>query len=302
MSEVSVGYGPLARVEGPPPIPPLYGLLQAAAAPVSGVRIVTDADEGERWINGVQVYPYPVNLAEVWDSCRSGSTGGTKASGDERPLPEFGAMTVYLADSCTAYQVTNQDEFRARAATAMAAVEGAAVEREFLTGDELLLNPHLSDGNGTFPNGDTATSPVNAIALLEGEIAASGRLGVIHVSPLLAIFLDSARVIHRDGGVLKTANGTLVIPGFGYVDGDTPASHTGAGAGEEWIYATGPIDIYRSEIFIMPETLAEALDRGMGATNDRPNSFTYRAERYYLVDWDTAVQAAVLVDRCQVEC
>lgn len=299
MSEVSVGYGPLARIEGPPPIPPRYGLLQAAAAPASGVRIVPDEDE--RWINGAQVYPYPVNAAEIWDACRSGSGSAVKAEGEPRPLPEFGAMTVYLADTCTAFQVTDQEEFRARAAQVMAAVEGAAIEKEFLTGDDMGLNPYLSDGNGTFPNGSAATSARNALALLDAEIAKSGRQGVIHLSPQTAVFLKHYLV--RDNEIWHSPNGNVVVNGFGYVDGATPLGHAAPGSDtEDWAYATGPIDIRRSEIFLMPETLAEALDRGLGATNDRPNSFTYRAERYYLVDWDTAVQAAVLVDRCQTEC
>jgi hypothetical protein len=304
VSEVSVGYGPLAPIDGPPPAAPLYGLLQAAEAPAAGVRIVPDADDRgiERWLNGVEVHPYPVTQAEVWDACRSGSEGGTKSEGDAVPLPDFGAMTVYLTDQCTAYQVPDDAAFKARAALALAAVEGAAVEREFLTGDTLLLNPHLSDGNGDFPNGDTATSPQNGLALLEAEIARSGKQGLVHVSPQVQTFLRDHLAIDLKNGIWRTANGIVVIPGFGYVDGATPTGHAAPGATEHWIYATGPIDIRRSEIFVLPETRAEALDRGVGATNDRPNLITYRAERYYLVDWDTDVQAAVLVDRCQTDC
>lgn len=301
MSETSIGFGPLARIEGPPPSPPRHGLLQAAAAPAAGVRLVPDAED--RWINGVEVEAYPVSMAEVWDACRSGSAGAEKADGDPHPSPQFGAMTVYLADTCTRYQVPDESAFRARAATVMQAVEGAAVEREFLTGDDLLLNPHLSDGNGEFPNADAPTSPVNGIALLEQEIARSGRLGLIHISPMLAVVLGAAGAISELDGVLRTTNGTPVISGAGYAEGATPKDgHANPAANQEWAYATGPIDVRRSEIFIVPDTLAEALDRGMGATHDRPNAVTYYVERYYLVDWDTDVQAAVLIDRCSDEC
>jgi hypothetical protein len=54
----------------------------------------------------------------------------------------------------------------------------------------------------------------------------------------------------------------------------------------------------------VPDTRAQALDRGvgLGATNGRTNQFTYRAERYFAVDWDTALQAACLIDRCSAVC
>ncbi len=71
---------------------------------------------------------------------------------------------------------------------------------------------------------------------------------------------------------------------------------------EEWAYATGPVDIRRSEIFTTPDTLAQALDRSLGASNSRPNTITYRAERYFAVDWDSALQAAVRIDRCGSTC
>jgi hypothetical protein len=93
-----------------------------------------------------------------------------------------------------------------------------------------------------------------------------------------------------------------VVPDFGYAPGADPVGHAAAGATEEWAYATGPIDIRRSEMFTLPERVDQALDRSVGATNGSPNTITYRAERYYLPIWDTAVQAAVLIDRCLATC
>lgn len=293
MSEISIGYGPLDRIDGPPPVRPRHGLIQAAEAAAQGVRLVSPDDE--RWLNGVQVHPYPEGPASVWDACRSGSQGAVKDINAQPAQPEFGAITVYLADRCTAYVVGDQAEFRARAAQAMEAIEGAAVEREFLTGEELLNNPHLSDGNGTFPNGDTATSPVNAISLLEGEIAKSGKAGLIHMSPMLVARLETGVVLGTPDGVLRTVNGTVVIPGAGYVWGATPAGHGDPPATGEWVYATGPVDVRRSELFIIPESREEAVDR-------ENNEVVYYVERYYLVDWDTQVQSAVIADRCRTEC
>lgn len=303
---MTVGFGPLARIDGPPPIAPPYGLLQAAAAPAAGVRIVDDVDERgtERWMNGVEVYPYPPDLTDVHDPCAPGSVAASKGFGADLKHPEFGALTLWLAETCTASHVPSQEEYRARVVAAFSAVESAGVAHELLSGARIPANPHLADGNGTFPNADTVTSAINGLALLEGEIAKSGKLGLIHCSPMVATVLAAGRVVDdKKTGVLRTINGIPVIPDFGYViAGASPTGHTHASGTKEWMYATGPIDVRRSELFTMPETVAEALDRGLGATNGNANAITYRAERYYLVDWDTEIQAAVLIDRCQAGC
>lgn len=302
----AVGYGPLWRIDGPLPLAPRRGLLQAATSEV--VRIVPDVDASgiDRWGNGVEVYPYPVDVASGFDACASGSDIRTKEFGQDVPHPQFGALTVYLAETCSSYKVWDQAAFRARAIAALTAVEGTAVEREFLAGEFIPLNPHLADGNGTFPWGDTATSVSNGLAVLENEIAKSGREGVIHVSPAFAIAAAREWLMNMDEtpGVIRTLNGTVVIPGTGYAAGHTPlGGHPAAGPTQEWIYASGPVDIRRSEIFVVPETVSEALERSAGAaTTGRPNSITYRVERYYLVTWDTVVQSAVLVDRCSSDC
>lgn len=302
-----IGTGPLWRVDGPPPLRPIYGLLQAADTPSGGVRIIPDADGGgvERWGNGVEVWPYPPDLADVFNSCAPGSEAYIKGDGSEIETPQFNAMTVWLPETCSASRIPNQEEFKARAVAVMTAVESAAVAYELLSGARLPRNPHLSDGNGTFPNDDDVTSVLNGLALLEGEIAKSGRQGLIHISPMVAVIARNVWGIsstETPSGLLRTANGTVVIPDAGYVWGASPHNHAEATDTEEWIYATGPIDVRRSEIVVVPDRVEDALDRGMGATNDKPNSITYRVERDYVVDWDTEVQAAVLVDRCQTGC
>lgn len=301
-----IGSGPLWRIDGPPPVAPKYGLLQAArTSPL--VRIVPDADEKgiERWINGVAMRPYPVDLASTWDACAIyGSQGGSleKESGEQIPLPKFDAVTVYLPIDCQGMRTEDHDALKARAVAALGGVEGAAIEREFIGAETMVMNPHLADGQGTFPHGNVATNLANGLALLEEEIArVSGKAGMIHLPPGMATAAGT-QLIEDEGGALYTKGGTLIIPGSGYVDTPAPAKHTAAHGTQSWAYATGPVDIRRSEVFTVPETPAQALDRGSGATRDNPNELIYRAERYYLVTWDTAVQAAVLIDRCLATC
>lgn len=335
-----IGYGPLQRIDGPLPLPPPYGLLPAAEAPAAGVRLVVDTDDGpfdmndlsltgesmdeaiarlkregilpeqagrERWINGVEVFPYPPSTGGIVGTCAPGtSTAGTMDFGVDLLHPQFAAITVYVAETCTSSRVWNQESFKGRAVTALTAIESSLIARHFMTGEGSPLNPHLSDANTecVFPNGDTATNAANGLALLEQQIGLSGRLGLIHGSPQFASALRERFAVDNRTGVIRTINGNPVIPDFGYAGGSTPHAHAAPTGTQEWIYATGPIDIRRSEIFVMPENVSEALDRGtaFGATNGRPNSITYRAERYYLVTWDTEVQAAVLVDRCASGC
>lgn len=316
-----VGFGPLERIDGPPPVRPLYGLLQAADVAAAGVRLVVDTEPGpgdlgvapgildplagtQRWLNGAEVYPYPPDLADVHDPCAQGTYSIAKGFGAALKHPLFGAMTVHLDETCTTSRILTQEEFRARAVAALSAVESAGVAHELMFGTKMPLTPHFSDGNGTFPNGDTATSVMHGIAFLDDEIAKSGRLGLIHISPGVAVIARDRWAISEQGGLLRTVNGNVVIPDAGYRGSAQPATggHPAPTGTREWIYATGPIDIRRSEIFVLPENVSEAVDRGSGATNGTTNSITYRAERYYLADWDTHVQAAVLVDRCFTTC
>jgi hypothetical protein len=314
-----VGYGPLERIDGPPPLRPLYGLVQVAEASAAGVRIVVDEQAGpgdlgvapgileplagqQRWLNGVEVYPYPPDVPDVYDPCAQGTWSVAKGFGTTLKHPTFGAMTVHIDETCTAIRVPSQEDYKARAVASLVATESAAVAKELMGGAKMPLNPHYADGNGAFPNGNAATSILHGIALLEDEIAKSGRAGLIHITPGLATIARDRWAISLDGGLLRTVTGTIVVPDCGYQGSAQPGSRPAPSGTKEWIFATGPIDLRRGEIFVTPETVAEALDRGVGATNSTPNSITYRAERYYLATWDTHVQAAVLVDRCFTTC
>lgn len=300
------------RIDGPPPSEPLYGLLQAAHAPAGGVRIVPDADSAgiERWGNGAIVWPFPPDTGEVTDACAPGTIVQEKTFGDEDiPNPAFKPMTLDIAITCTTYKVWDHAAWVERARAVFEAIESSIMAREFLTGAQIGSNPHLADGGindaAHFPNGDTVTSVKNGIAILEDAISQTGRQGLIHVPPSIIIALaTNGFVIDNSTKVVRTLNGTVVIPDQGYaVAGSHPNGHATPGATQSWLYATGPVDIRQSEIFVMPDQPSQAVDRGTGgATNGRPNSVTYRVERYALVDWDTVLQAAVLVDRCKDTC
>jgi hypothetical protein len=285
-----VGYGPLYRVLGPPPERPFATLLDAA-------RVIDEVDE--HWLNGVKVYPFPPGPAKPHDPCSTG-TLRTKSSDGTVPLPEFGGFSVYLEEQCSSVGIVGpgltpeqiQERFVGRATAAFAALEPFAVEKEFMSGGALGNNPHLADGNGTFPTGNTAQSVVEAFAILEDLIAATGRRGIIHCTPgILTKAGQQFLVFDERSGEVRTVNGTRVVPGYGYVGNTTPVGHSApASAKQSWIYATGPVDVRRGEVFVVPERIEAALDRAQ-------NTITFLVERNYVVDWDTVLQAAVLADR-----
>src|SRR4029079_15719614 len=153
-------------------------------------------------------------------------------------------------------------------------------------------NPHLSDGDGTFPAGNTAKGPREALAILEEEIGKSGQMGWIHMSPYLASRLSDWLVTGQN--TLETRQGNPVIPGAGYVlqnqKGPEGVSNRDPTAGQEWIYATGAVQIRRSQVSLTPENVGYAVESGI-------NEATYEASRFYVVTFDKCLQAGVKVDR-----
>lgn len=278
MNQVTLG--PPRVLDGPVPVPPRYSLLLNA-------QILDDLDY--HWMAGGAVDPYPaLDDGGSHNPCASG-TEREKLEGGTAPLPEFGAFTVYVAETCTARGIGNNEEFANRAVTALQGLEAALVEREFATGSAMPSNPYLADTDvDILPV--SPLGPLEALAQLENAVALTGKMGVIHTDPGTATAWAGQYLIEKEGAYMRAvATGTPIVVGYGYV-GVAPDGESAPAATEGWAWATGPVQIRRSEIALLPGDLAAALDRGN-------NVVTYRAERHYLVDWDTELQAAVLVDR-----
>lgn len=271
--------GPPLAVDGPLPVPPSYGLLSVA-------QLVEESDP--HWLVGVHVYGYPADVPFTWDPCSAGSMR-PKPEGEPSPTPLFGPFVVGLPIKCTSSGI-DPDTFQNRALLAFQAKEGYGVEVEFAQGLQVPLNPHLTDGNHTLTEvGATAVSAAVGLAALEQAIGETAAGGVIHATPAVASMWESNGALEVRGNRLVTkSGGTPVSRGGGYIGAD-PAGLSAAGVGRSWCYATGPVQYRRSEVILNPPTLAEALDRDV-------NDVIYRAERGYVVDWDTALQAAVLID------
>lgn len=276
---------PRVSLDGPVPQPPRFGLLSVA-------QIVDDLDQ--HWMGGAVVRPYPPGQANVHDPCATGSTA-VKAVAADAELAPFGGYTVYLADQCTGRGIGDVAEFRARLAAALAATEGAAVEAELMVGAGLGTFPHVTDTDLVQLHSGTSTSPENGLALLEDAIGDTGKAGVIHASPSIATAWRARNLIEPSGTTMyAVASGNPVAVGRGYI-GVRPDGESAPSACQGWAFATGPIQVRRSEAIVNPPDIAGAMDRAL-------NDITFYAERDYLHIWDRELQAGVLIDRGATGC
>jgi hypothetical protein len=288
--------GPEFAIDGPLPVKPTFTLVDATL--ITDAVPATSEDAGsERWANGIAVHGYPQEPGTAWGVCNDQSPEEKGTQEFAIPLPLFGPLTVYVTETCSSPYIRTPDDFTKRALAVFAAVESGAVAREFELGEFVPDNPHLGDGNLVVLNSGNPTTLGNGLALLEEAIAETHRQGVIHMPVGVASALSS-----RDGGnglrivngKVYTVNGTLVIPDFGYT-GNAPDGQSASGT-ERWCYATGPVETLRTaQPIIVPEELSQALDR-------LNNTVEYRAERYYIPFWDTALQVGVNIDRCLDSC
>jgi hypothetical protein len=272
---------PMMPVDGPQPSAPRYSLLS-----VPGVLVDTTDDY---WINGVAQAGYPCEKPSTWNPC-DGSTSAVRAAGDCPEGLEALAFQVYLGVVRSTLSLDHAD-LQAAASVAFQAREHYAVENEFMNAPLISTNPHLADGEGTFPAGTTAKSPREALALLEEEIAKAGQSGWIHMTPYLASKISTSGVLQSGQNRLETILGNVVVPGQGYTYQKGPEGKSAdPGVGREWIYATGSVQVRRSQVILSPDTTGQAVDA-------MSNEAAYEVSRYYVVTWDKCLQAAVQVDR-----
>ena len=273
--------GPPLSLDGALPVAPLRSLLNTVT--------VIDSPDLRFGVGGV-VWPYPPGLPESFDPCSTG-TFRTKSEGEGWDLPQFQPFTVYLPITCSSITAAAPG-FADRAALAFAATESYAVAHELARGIANPLNPFLDDANLNILAAGVAQRPDAALSYLEDAIGATGRGGVILTTPAVGASFnggnDGYGVEVQSGRLVTTANTTPVALDGGFI-GASPSLHAALGAGQGWAFATGPIMVRRSPDIQIISTLKESTDRS-------DNTVTFRAERDYLVIWDTVLQAGALVD------
>jgi hypothetical protein len=268
--------GPAFSLDGPRPVAPEHSLLET-----EGVVKERDATT---ILNGVNVWGYPTGCSNLWEPCLGG-TFRIKEDISEMPVPRFDSFVVYKPVTCS-FGLRDMEEIARRSEATLEATLSAGIEKALAEGVTSSSNPFFGDGNVDDLTGGTAVSAGVALSLLEEAIGETCRRGMIHVTPATVSALQAFPIGDVTDTRLITANGTPVVSGMGYQDVDT-TSLPSPGATEDYAFATGPVEVYLGPIVITD--VRETLDRS-------DNTLTFRAERYVVALWDTALQAAALVD------
>lgn len=199
---------------------------------------------------------------------------------------EFDCSPVGLADAATV------------AAESLARVEHSQIEAAFWTGTaggQPVVFPHLAadaevlDDNGiVLQSAATIVVTGDDVAIGLGQLEHEldqcyGGQGVIHI-PRFALPTFTASLLVTDvNGQLRTASGNLVVVSGDY-PGTSPAGVAPA-AGTAWIYATGPVFAYRSEVFATQ--FRDSFDRA-------ENTVKMIAERTYVIGYSCCLLAALV--------
>lgn len=229
------------------------------------------------------------SVESLIDNCPP-ATGHTKSL--ERDLEFCSADPFVIKGSFTCSTVgKNPAEAFEIARRRLLAWESHELERVLWTGQSAngQINPSFAFGNDECDLLPEDLSPtgcqnvVSAIALLEDRLAdvVPGG-GIIHAPYGLAAYLAQSHLLERVGDVYYTPTGTPIIFGAGY-DGTGPGG-VAPDPGCTWLYATGPLGIWRSNIFMIPEDLKEGVRRNI-------NNVEVYAERFYAIGFSCALFA-----------
>lgn len=270
------GVGIRLDLDGPRPVAPPHSLVNTPGVVVAG-------GDG-RWMNGVNLIAYPEDVPSLWEACSEG-TFETKGDGETGRITTFDPFVVYLPITCSSLGVYQNLQGQAEAvleATWSFGVEEALAKG--IVGPP--SNPFFGDSSLSILAGGAAQTPATALAYLENAIGATGRKGMIHATPAIVSALQADKLEGGEEGELLTSNGTPVVSGGGYAGAD-PYAGAAPSAGQDWMFATGPVEVRSSPIAMT--SVSQSLDRS-------DNTLTFRAERNVLAIFDGALQAGILVD------
>ncbi len=179
---------------------------------------------------------------------------------------------------------------------ALARIEPYQVEAAFWTGTagaQSVVFPHLAADAEVLDAQDIVLQPAATTCVTGADAAhALGALedcladcyagqGVIHVPRAVLPTLAAWNLVTERDGRLYTSAGNLVVVGGGYTgsgpDGSAPAAGTG------WIFATGQVFGYRSDVFVTQPR--DSIDRAA-------NTLRMIAERTYVLGFECCLLAA----------
>ena len=274
--------GPGFVVDAVPLAPPRVSLLSSADVTTNG----------DRWQAGLAWRPEacepPTN--PYWWTCAD--TGGaapatTKVSQDPEAVVRYRPVDVWVGVKCG--NMAAGDEFEREARRALEAFQSFLIERELWTGAIATLASFDNDFLMNAPtaiNGAALTPYVTALGELEQALATCqpGQVGMIHAQPrTVTTWIQNGLVTPEPNGRrLRTALGTIVVPGAGY-----PGTGTGLAAATKdasFAYGTGLVRVFLGPVEVFPD-----FERSQ-------NTQIVRAERAVAAVMDECCLVSVQVD------
>jgi hypothetical protein len=292
-------------VDPPTFTPSPYGLISA-------VQLRPAADP--HWQMGVNWEDVCGGAGVTLDACSTSAPAITgtglippKSATTGRTLWGATPFTVYLEVDCSPVDFYDQQEQIMR--TVLDRFASFQIERTFWTGLAPEQNNLGGVANGVLPHlasnaavvetsigksitlqqaavvvTGAALNAVDALGVLEGGLAnCLNGVGIIHVPQALLPTLSL--LLTKQGNRLVTPNGNTVAVGAGY-PGTSPAGAT-PGLGTSWMYATGPVFMYRGEPQIRMMQNGASLNR----TNDTVKAII---EQTVLLGYDCCLLAQLV--------
>lgn len=183
---------------------------------------------------------------------------------------EYAPFTVYAYDT-DAVPGKTLDEHRQNAIARLQNGEQRSVEQVMWA---------LLQAADPVPTNLTALPGWLGLGWVEQQIAELyGSQGVIHMNRSTATAL--ALYLKPDGAIMRTVLGTPVVVGGGYDPLTDPATDSA------YIFGTGPVVMYRSEV----DTQANAVDKAI-------NDVSIVAQRDYVIGWDCFAVGAQITLAC----
>ncbi len=285
----------------PPAFTPLpYGLWDVADHPTPPAHW----QQGITWIENCPTGD------TTYDECLTVTGTGSppappaKTDNVDRTFRGATAFTVFAEFDCSPVGLGDEAAVNALATEALARTETSQVEEAFWTGaaggQPGIVMPHLAADTEVVDASGIVLQPVATIAAMGtdavtldpavafGQLTQQldqcyGGLGIIYVPRYALPTLFALRLVVEVNGALYSSSGHPVVVS-GLFPGTSPA---GAPASEAttWIYATGPLWAYRSEVFATRRN--ESFDRA-------ENTVKMIAERTYVVAFTCCLLAALM--------
>jgi hypothetical protein len=270
-----------------------YGLWDAAQKP---------ATDNPHWQQGVTWIERCPDGGTTYDECLSVTGTGAppepaaKADNVDQVFRGATPFTIFTEFDCSPVGLRDAETV---ASDALARIEQYQVEAAFWTGTaggQTVAFPHLAANAEVLDTQGIILQPTATTCVTGADVAhALGELedcladcyagqGIIHIPRIaLPTFAASNLAVERDGA-LYTPGGNRIVVGGGYTgtapDGSTPA------AGTSWIYATGAVFGYRSEVQV--SSPRDSIDRAA-------NTMRMIAERTYVLGFSCCLLAAHIV-------